>query len=98
MTRARRVLAAAALLVSVTGCASGTPSGGVALLERADRLAHEGSWEEAAATKLRGDLARLRQALARSDSELDRVRQESDRLKADLEHLKQVDLTLERRK
>ena len=47
MTRARRVLAAAALLVSVTGCASRTPSGGVALLERADRLAHEGSWEEA---------------------------------------------------
>jgi len=65
MTRARRVLAAAALLVSVTGCASGTPSGGVALLERADRLAHEGSWTE---------LVRVRQESDRLKADLEHLK------------------------
>jgi hypothetical protein len=65
MTRTRRVLAAAALLVSVTGCASGTPSGGVALLERADRLAHEGSWTE---------LVRVRQESDRLKADLEHLK------------------------
>ena len=65
MTRTRRVLAAAALLVSVTGCASGTPSGGVALLVRADRLAHEGSWTE---------LVRVRQESDRLKADLEHLK------------------------
>ena len=47
MTRTRRVVAMAAVLVAVTGCAIWTPPRGVALLDRADRLAREGAWEEA---------------------------------------------------
>lgn len=47
MTRARRVVATATLLAAVAGCAAWTPARGVVLLDRADRLARAGSWEEA---------------------------------------------------
>jgi hypothetical protein len=48
MSRSRIVVAI--LLVAVTGCgrwSSSPPAGRVAMLERADRLAHAGSWNEA---------------------------------------------------
>jgi len=47
MTRGRRLVATATLLVSMTGCAVWVPPRGVALLDRADRLAREGAWDDA---------------------------------------------------
>jgi uncharacterized protein (DUF3084 family) len=47
MTGARRVVAMATLLAVVAGCAASSPARGVVLLDRADRLAREGTWDEA---------------------------------------------------
>jgi hypothetical protein len=107
----RRAVVGVALVGLVAGgCASWTfwrP--GQPLLDRADRLAREGAWEEAAAAY--GEFltrhphadaapraAASRDDLARRDNDLVRVRQEADRLKTDLERLKQIDLKLERRR
>ena len=48
--RPRRLLATAALVVTVGGCAGWPlPRAGQPMLNRADRLAHEGAWEAAVA-------------------------------------------------
>ena len=47
MNRLPRLVATATLLVALAGCTAWHSPRGGALLDRADRLAREGSWEEA---------------------------------------------------
>lgn len=47
MTRRGHVVATVVLLVALAGCAISTPPRGAARLDRADRLAREGAWEQA---------------------------------------------------
>jgi hypothetical protein len=82
--------------VAVAGCATWTPPRGVVLLDRADRLAREGSWEEAMSAygeylrhHPKGDGAPRAAASRDALQALLTVRAEAARLREDLARLRE---------
>jgi succinate dehydrogenase/fumarate reductase flavoprotein subunit len=97
VTTGSRVIVAAALLVAAGGCVRwSSPAARVATLERADRLAHEGAWEEAAAAygeylvrHPRGDSAARAAASRDSLRALLSARAEAGKLREELARLRE---------